>query len=197
MVSGDGEGEVRPYHLSGPESSHEGMRGRPARARWLSISKTGGQCDQGARLGFLRTGQQEEEEFHEDHAVAAATLLALAAISSPTVGQEKTIGGVVVPREQLEAVQVKCEELLAGLTPDATTQAAEAPAAGASDNAAATESTVEAPVEPAAPDASTPVAVIDLETLTASTLRRGRAFRRKRHSARFGVGCSAGGHSAQ
>ena len=117
--------------------------------------------------------------------VAAAALLVLAATSTSSIAQDKTIGGVLVPPEQLEAVQMKCEELLA-LKPVDDTQAAEAPAAGASDDATTTESAAEAPVEPAATEApeggnlaadttsaTNVAATIDVATLTAELCEEG------------------------
>jgi autotransporter adhesin len=109
--------------------------------------------------------------------VSLAFLLATAA-TGPALSQEhKTIGGVVVPPDQLEEVELKCGELL-GLKPtEETAPAAEAPAAGASDDVATTESAAETPVAPAATESSEgnmaadtssdPATVtIDLETLT-------------------------------
>ncbi|GLQ56112.1 hypothetical protein [Devosia nitrariae] len=85
------------------------------------------------------------------HSVLAA-LVASTFVSLPTVAQERSIGGVAVPDSQLEAVQQKCDELLAEgeADVDEAAPAAEAPAAGASNDPATTESAAEAPVDPTA-----------------------------------------------
>ena len=111
-------------------------------------------------------------------------LVALTLSVAPSIAQDRTIDGGVVPPEQLEAVQMKCDELFAA-PPASDAPSAEAPAAGATDDAAATESTAEAPVEPAATEApaggnmaaDTPspatAATIDVETLTAELCEGG------------------------
>jgi hypothetical protein len=147
-------------------------------------SGVGKRNQEGSLRVFFMGGTREDTPMRIK--LTAGVLIALAAVSSPAVAQDKTIGGVVVPPEQLEAVQMKCEELIA-LKPVDDTQAANAPAAGASDNAATTESTAETPVEPAATETpasgnmaadtsstSTTVAVtIDLATLTAELCEEG------------------------
>jgi hypothetical protein len=42
-------------------------------------------------------------------ALTTAAFLALAVSTVPSVAQDKTIGGVAVPPEQLEEIQLKCE----------------------------------------------------------------------------------------
>jgi hypothetical protein len=125
-----------------------------------------------------------------------------ASLAGPSVGQDQnlTIDGVAVPANELEAVKMKCEELLianratALAQPTAEAPAADAPAAGANDSVAVTESPAEAPVAGADSDASTAVAetpaggnmaaepaaeattgtpVIDLTTLTADLCEAG------------------------
>jgi hypothetical protein len=90
--------------------------------------------------------------------IAASVMAVAASFASPGVAQDEkfTINGIDVPANELEAVKMKCDELLAGnratalAQPGTKTPAAEAPAAGASDDVAATESTAETPVDPAA-----------------------------------------------
>lgn len=116
---------------------------------------------------------------------ALAVLAASTLVSLPIMAQERSIGGVAVPDSQLEAVQQKCDELLAAgeADVDEATPAAEAPAAGASDDTATTESAAEPPAGPAvgetegssgnmAADSETEP-VIDLATLTAEACEEG------------------------
>lgn len=113
--------------------------------------------------------------------IAASVMAVAASLAGPSVAQDKTINGIAVPATELDAVQMKCDELLANrataLAQPGTT-------------AAPAESTAETPVDPAAtavaeaaPEAGnmaaeTPAAgatspVIDLETLTADLCEQG------------------------
>ena len=129
----------------------------------------------------------------------AASVLALASMVGPGFAQERTINGIAVPTTELDAVQTKCDELLSnsamGLAKtlpapaDPAAPAAELPAAGASTDAAATESAAEAPVDPAAVAVAQPApaeggnmaaaetpaeaATIDLASLTAEICTEG------------------------
>lgn len=93
-------------------------------------------------------------------------VLLMASVLTLTMGtsiqaQDRMIDGVTVSSEQMDDVQIRCDELRAENEASATgttasdttaTPAADAPAAGASDDAAATESPAE---EPVAPDGAT------------------------------------------
>ena len=123
-----------------------------------------------------------------------------ASLVGPGFAQEqKTINGIAVPTTELEAVQMKCDELLSNSAmgmaktlpapADPAAPAAELPAAGASTDAAATESAAEAPVDPAAVAVAQPApaeggnmaaetpadaaTTIDLATLTAEICTEG------------------------
>ena len=117
--------------------------------------------------------------------IAASVMAVVASLSGPGIAQDTkfTINGIDVPASELEAVKMKCDELLAGNRATALAQP------GTIKTPAEAESTAEAPVDPAAtavaeaaPDAGamaeTPAAgaaapVIDLETLTADLCEAG------------------------
>jgi hypothetical protein len=96
------------------------------------------------------------EEPMKTKALTSACALAIAiGLAAPAGAQDPqlSIGGQPVPAGQLDAVQARCDELfLVGsqaIAENATeTPAANAPAAGASDDLAVTESPAEAPVDP-------------------------------------------------
>jgi hypothetical protein len=85
--------------------------------------------------------------------ISASAFAVAIGLASPVAAQELSIGGTVVPMDQIEGVQAKCDELFAENSavalakPDAKAPAAEAPAAGASDSVAATESAAETPID--------------------------------------------------
>lgn len=128
--------------------------------------------------------------------ISAGALALAMGLAGPAMAQTLTINGAVVPADQIEGVQAKCDELLAANSavaiakPEAKAPAAEAPAAGANASTAATESAAETPVDatvtaeasPAqgnmAADANTSVGgsaaqPIDLEMLTAELCTEG------------------------
>ena len=107
--------------------------------------------------------------------IAAGAMAVAASLSGPGIAQDSkfTINGLDVPANELEAVKMKCNELLAGnratalAQPGIKTPAAEAPAAGASADVAVTESAAEAPVDPSATAVDPAAApVVDLASLT-------------------------------
>lgn len=93
-----------------------------------------------------------------------SSVLLLASVLAATLGgsvvaQDRMINGVTVSPEQMDDVQIRCDELRAesaGATSTDTVEApaADAPAAGATDDAAATESQAEEPVAPSEGEAA-------------------------------------------
>lgn len=115
-------------------------------------------------LGFVKSVPKQEELMKTRLLIAASVMAVAASFAGPSVAQDEkfTINGIDVPANELEAVKMKCEELLAAgratalAQPGTKAPAAEAPAAGASDSAAVTESPAEEPVEGATAVAETP-----------------------------------------
>lgn len=103
--------------------------------------------------------------------IALASAVALmAAISTPTFAQDAqphVIGGVTVPEAEVEAVQLKCDELRAAAgSTTAAAPAAEAPAATTEAPATTAEAPAATTEAPATDAATTTEPTIDLATLT-------------------------------
>ena len=88
--------------------------------------------------------------------ISASALVIAMSLSGPIAAQDQqlTIGGQPVPAGQLDAVQARCDDLFVSnqatalAQPTPGTPAANAPAAGASNDVAVTESAAEEPVDP-------------------------------------------------